>query len=55
MDSTTNVTDNELAGWFAGRLPADWFAGAPEVTADREEILVLGTLPDPELPEGSTP
>ena len=55
MDNTANVTDNELAGWFAGRLPADWFAGAPEVTADREEILVLGTLPDPELPEGSTP
>jgi hypothetical protein len=38
-----------LAGWFAGRLPADWFAGPPEVAADRDEIVVVGTLPDPEL------
>src|SRR5688500_14195627 len=48
-------SDEELEGWFAGRLPGDWFAGAPEVGADREEILVVGTLSDPELPEGSTP
>jgi hypothetical protein len=45
----------ELQGWFAGRLPTEWFVGAPEVTSDREEILVVGTLSDPELPEGSTP
>lgn len=36
----------EVAAWFAGRLPDGWFSGAPEVTVDREEILVLGTLPD---------
>jgi hypothetical protein len=42
---------DEIAGWFAGRLPADWFEGSPEVEADREEILVLGTLPAPDLPE----
>ena len=35
-----------LQGWFAGRLPDDWFVGAPEVTIDREEILVVGTLAD---------
>jgi hypothetical protein len=39
----------EVSAWFAGRLPDTWFAGAPEVTADREEILVVGILPDPEL------
>lgn len=44
-----------LAGWFAGRLPADWFAGAPEVSTDREEILVVGTLAEPELPADATP
>lgn len=49
------TTEDELRGWFAGRLPDDWFVGAPEVTADREEILVVGTLADPELPDGSTP
>jgi hypothetical protein len=52
MDET-NAMD-ELQGWFAGRLPGDWFAGRPEVSADREEILVVGTLSDPELPEGSS-
>lgn len=36
----------EAAAWFAGRLPDDWFTAAPELTVDREEILVLGTLPD---------
>jgi hypothetical protein len=43
-----------LEGWFAGRLPVEWFAGAPEVTFDREEILVIGTLPEPELPSDAT-
>ena len=40
----------ELSGWFAGRIPAEWFEGAPSVTADREEIYVVGTLSEPELP-----
>ena len=33
------------AGWFAGRLPDGWFTGAPQVNVDRDEILVVGTLP----------
>lgn len=44
------ATDADLAGWFAGRLPDTWFGAAPEVRADREEILVIGTLAEPELP-----
>jgi hypothetical protein len=40
----------EIAGWFAGRMPGDWFEGTPEVTADREEILVVGRLAEPQLP-----
>lgn len=31
--------------WFRGRLPDGWFTDV-EVTVDREEILVIGTLPD---------
>ncbi len=31
--------------WFAGRLPDDWFTGAPGVTVDKDEIVVVGTLP----------
>ena len=40
--------DIELVrGWFTGRLPEDWrTSAAPEVTVDREEILVVLTVPD---------
>lgn len=51
MSSNENTSPAEhLQGWFAGRLPVDWFAGAPDVTYDRDEILVVGTLAEPELP-----
>lgn len=36
-------------GWFAGRLPQDWFTGPADVTVDREEITVVGTLAPPAL------
>jgi hypothetical protein len=42
---------SEIASWFSGRLP-DWFDGAPQVHVDRDEILVVGTLPRPEVAEG---
>ena len=47
-------TSEELSGWFAGRIPQEWFVGPPVVTSDREEILVVGTLADPELPSDAT-
>jgi hypothetical protein len=53
--SEQSQTEQHVQGWFAGRIPRDWFAGAPEVTADREEILVVGTLPEPELPADAAP
>ena len=34
--------------WFAGRLPEDWFDGDPTVVVDREEITVIGRLPEPD-------
>ena len=40
---------DEISGWFAGRIPQGWFSGTPEVRVDREEIWVVGTLPDVEL------
>jgi hypothetical protein len=36
---------DDAAAWFGGRLPEGWFTGAPEVTVDREEIVVVGDLP----------
>lgn len=34
---------DDAASWFSGRLPAEWFSDV-EVVADREEIVVMGTL-----------
>jgi len=49
------MTDDEtIRGWLTGRLPADWFDGAPEVTVDREEILVVGAVAPPALAEGAS-
>jgi hypothetical protein len=45
MEAASSTT----VGWFAGRLPDGWFTGPPEVTYDREEVLVLGSLPAPDL------
>jgi hypothetical protein len=39
--------DEKLRGWFTGRLPSDWFTGAPEIVLDREELTVVGPLEDP--------
>jgi hypothetical protein len=38
----------DAADWFAGRLPDGWFAGDPTVVVDREEITVIGRLPESE-------
>src|SRR6266566_4332784 len=38
---------DDIAAWFTGRLPDNWFTTAPEITVDREEILVLGELAVP--------
>jgi hypothetical protein len=52
--STTESAAEGLRAWFAGRLPDGWFTGAPEVTLDREEITIVGTLPDPEIDAGAS-
>ena len=36
----------EVAAWLGRRLPDGWFTGPAEVTADGEEILVIGPLAD---------
>ncbi len=43
---------DDAAAWLRGRLPDDWFTGTPDVTIDREEIVIVGTLPAPEAGEG---
>jgi len=39
---------SDAAEWFAGRMPDGWFDGDPTVTVDREEITVVGKLPESE-------
>jgi len=36
---------DDAAAWLQGRLPDGWFTGPPDVTVDREEIVIVGTLP----------
>lgn len=45
--TTANNSESTIRGWLNGRLPAEWFTGAPEVTVDREEITVVGRVPAP--------
>ena len=40
--------DVEIEGWFSGRLPKDWFKALPSVQTDREEILVIGEIDEPQ-------
>ena len=49
----SNQTEATVEGWFSGRLPDDWFTGPPSVVTDRDEILVVGTLAEPDYPQGA--
>ena len=54
LDRNLVIVAEDVGAWFAQRVPATWFAGPPDVTADGEEILVVGTLPDVELARGTS-
>src|ERR1700761_952664 len=40
---------DDIEAWFRGRMPSDWFVGAPTVAVDREEILVVGDVGAPDF------
>jgi hypothetical protein len=50
----TEQASERVRGWFTGRLPDEWKVAAPEVTVDREEITVVLTISDVDLPDGSS-
>ncbi len=54
MTETSDFQEH-LQGWFAGRLPGEWFSAAPTVEFDRDEILVVGALDNPDLPADAGP
>lgn len=47
MDASTETIE-KVRGWLTGRLPQDWFEGAVDVVVDREEITVVGRIPEPD-------
>src|SRR3990170_2980308 len=54
MSRHEDDTEESVRGWFAGRLPQEWFTGPAEITVDREEITVVGTLAAPTVAEGAS-
>ena len=49
---TTNV--ETVRGWFAGRVPEEWFSAIPEVSIEEDQIVVVGSLSEPSLPGGAS-
>jgi hypothetical protein len=54
QDEAASSAREYLRGWFTGRLPSGWFTASPAIEADREEITVVGALPDPETEAGAS-
>jgi len=46
------MTEKELRAWVIGHLSDDWFIEQPEIQIDRDEILVVGRIPQPSLEDG---
>ena len=44
---------DEVARWFAASLPAGLYAGPLDVRVDREEILVVGPVAEPDLEQAA--
>src|SRR5947209_17501869 len=40
---------DDAGAWITGGLPDDGFTERPEITIDRDEILIIGRLPAPAL------
>jgi hypothetical protein len=43
----------DVSAWFDGRLPADWFTST-DITVDRDEVMVVGTIAAPEDTPGDS-
>ncbi|GAB1693750.1 hypothetical protein [Krasilnikovia sp. M28-CT-15] len=45
---------DDAAGWITGAVPDGWFTEPPQVVIDRDEIIIWGRLPVPELAADAT-
>ena len=46
------ASTSEITGWVSGALPADLYRSVPTIEVDGDEILVVGDVGAPEVPEG---
>ena len=40
---------SDVSGWLSGRLPDGWAAGQPQITVDRDEIIIVLPVAAPEV------
>ena len=45
---------DDAAAWITGAVPDGWFTEPPQVVVDRDEIIIWGRVPTPELGAEST-
>lgn len=48
------MTYEAITEWFTAHLPKDLFTGAPAVSADGDEILVIGPIATPDKADAAT-
>jgi hypothetical protein len=52
--TTRDEHEEQVRGWFSGRLPDGWYEAPVEVTIDREEITLVGRIPAPTVADGAS-
>jgi hypothetical protein len=45
---------DDAVAWISGALPDDWFTGPADITIDRDEIVIVGSLAEPESATDTT-
>ncbi len=48
------VSSADVSGWLTGRLPDGWVSGAPQVSVDRDEIIIVVPLEAPEVAQSES-
>jgi len=45
---------DDAAAWVTGAIPDGWFTERPEIVVDRDEIIIWGRVPEPDLGADAT-
>jgi hypothetical protein len=53
-EQATPTTSEEITGWFIGAIPQGLFTKPPKVEGDDDEILIVGEIPDVEVPKDAS-